>query len=236
MFDCDDEVGIALTQDEETVLLNECCASRSRSLYVAVMMALGTCMRHSEIRLLRWNQIDFVKGEVRVGKSKTRSGRNRVIPMSPRVRTVLEFWGARFPNRKLNHYVFPHERYGGKGRDDVFGFSGGVAYDSDPTQPIGDWKEAWESAKKRAGVTCRFHDLRHTGCTRMLEAGVAFSVVADIMGWSPSTMVKMAKRYCHIGNQARRDAIDALSSATTWDVEGAQTWAQFQPEQSGNVQ
>jgi integrase len=54
------------------------------------------------------------------------------------------------------------------------------------TQPIGNWKEAWEAAKKRAGralnpeaekpesLRCRFHDLRHTGCTRMLEAGVPF--------------------------------------------------------------
>jgi integrase len=122
--------------------------------------------------------------------------------------------------------VFPRERCGGKGRDDVFGFTGGVAYDIDPTLPIGDWKEAWEAAEIRAGVTCRFHDLRHTGCTRMLERGVPLSVVADIMGWSASTMAKMTKRYGHICNQARRAAIDALASATTWDVAGAQIWAQ----------
>src|ERR1017187_9814896 len=164
MLDYDDQVGIALTQDEETALLNACGDSRSRSLYIVVVIALGNCMRHNEIRLLRWNQVDFAKSEVRVGKSKTRHGTGRVIPMSPRVRTVLEFWAERFPDRKLNHYVFPRERCGGKGRDDVFGFTGGVAYDIDPTLPIGDWKEAWEAAKIRAGVTCRFHALRPTGC------------------------------------------------------------------------
>src|ERR1700747_1041060 len=82
--------------------------------------------------------------------------------------------------------------------------------DSDPTRPIGRWKEAWESAKNRAAISCRFHDLRHTGCTRMLEAGVPFSVVATIMGWSPSTTVRMARRYGHIGQKALRQAVNAL--------------------------
>lgn len=231
-----EDVGKAITQAEEEALLRECRASRSQSLYVAVELALGTCMRYSEIRLLRWNQIDFSRGELRVGRSKTEHGEGRVIPLSSRVRTVLEFWAARFPNRKLNHYIFPFERYGGKGKDEVFGFSGSVAYGTDPTQPIGDWKEAWEAAKERAGVTCRFHDLRHTGTTRMLEAGVPFQVVSNVLGWSPSTAIRMAKRYGHIGDKARRDAIEKLGSATTWDQEGAQKWAQSQEGESKRVQ
>jgi integrase len=231
-----DGFGCALTQDEEAALLTECSKSRSRSLYVAVVLALASCMRYGEIRLMRWNQVDFSRDDLRVGKSKTEHGTGRVIPMSQRVRSVLEFWAARFPSRKLNHNVFPRERYGGKGRDDLYGFAGGVAYDSDPTQPIGNWKEAWEAAKLRAGVTCRFHDLRHTGCTRKLEAGVPLSVVGDIMGWSPSTMARMARRYGHIGNKARRDAIDALASATTFDQEGAQNWAQLESAQPEKVQ
>jgi len=165
-------------------------------------------MRYSEIRLLCWNQIDLDRAELRVGRSKTEHGEGRVIPLSKRVRTVVEFWAERFPNRKSSDFVFPSERYGGRGKGDVFGFSGGIAYCTDPTKPVGDWKEGWEAAKKRAGISCRFHDLRHTGCTRMLEAGVPFSVVSEIMGWSASTAVRMAKRYGHIGHSARRDAVE----------------------------
>jgi integrase len=232
-----DYVGRALTEDEEKALLRECRNSRSQSLYVAVEAALGTCMRYSEIRLLRWNQIDFAKGELRVGKAKTEHGEGRVIPLSKRVRTVLEFWAERFPSRKPNDSVFPCERYGGKGKDHVFGFAGsGAAYSTNPSKPMGSWKKAWQAAKKRAGVTCRFHDLRHTGCTRMLEAGVPFSVVSDIMGWSASTAVRMAKRYGHIGHSARRDAVDKLSSATLFDSEGAQKWAQWRDGDIGQVQ
>ena len=122
-----EDVGRSLTEAEETSLLRECLNSRSRSLYVAVELALGTCMRYSEIRLLHWQQIEFTKGEVRVGHSKTEHGEGRVIPLSKRVRMILGFWSERFPNRKPNDFVFPYERYGGKGKDDVLGFTGGVA-------------------------------------------------------------------------------------------------------------
>jgi integrase len=193
-------------------------------------------MRYSEIRLLCWNQIDFDRNELRVGRSKTEHGEGRVIPLSQRLRTVLEFWAGRFPSRKPGEFVFPYERYGGKGKNEVFGFSGSVAYDTDPGKPVGDWKEGWEAAKKRAGVTCRFHDLRHTGCTRMLEAGVPFSVVSEIMGWSASTAVRMTKRYGHIGHSARREAVDKLASASVFDAEGAQKWAQSQNAETEQVQ
>jgi integrase len=248
MLECNNRVGCALAPEEERLLLKECRESRSRSLYVAVVVALGTCMRYGEIRQMRWQQIDFSRGQLRVEKSKTTQGEGRVIPLSPRVRTVLEFWAARFPERKLSHFVFPFEKCGGKGKDDAFGFTGAIAYDTDPSQPIGNWKEGWEAAKKRAGhalnpeskktqpLRCRFHDLRHTGCTRMLEAGVPFSVVSDIMGWAASTAIRMSKVYGHIGDSARREAVEKLANVTAFDAEGAQKWAQRETPSSSAVQ
>ena len=99
----------------------------------------------------------------------------------------LEAWAAKFPERNLEEYVFPYERYGAAGDDFL-----PCVYDTDPEKPIGSWKEAWEKARADAKVRCRFHDLRHTGCTRMLEAGVPFQVVAELMGWSPATTISMA--------------------------------------------
>ena len=94
----------------------------------------------------------------------------------------------------------------------------------------------WESAKAKAGVNCRFHDLRHTGCTRIPEAGVPFSVVATIVGWSPSTTVRMSRRYGHIGQTAQRNALNALIQAGVQE-DGAQNWAHSQkprPPQRAN--
>src|SRR5262249_1118598 len=75
------------------------------------------------------------------------------------------------------------------------------------------WKEAWEKARAEAKVRCRFHDFRHTGCTRMLEAGVPFQVVAELMGWSPATTIRMAKRYGHIGQESLRKAVNSIAAA-----------------------
>jgi integrase len=247
-----DDVGRAITTDEEAALLLACRRSRSRSLYPAVMVALNTGMRYSEIRLLQWRQVDFAMKMLTVGKSKTQTGAGRGIPLNARILAVLEMWASHFPNRDSNHYVFPFEKYGAKGEEDSFGFTAGaVTYDTDPTRPIGDWKEAWEKAKERAGtilrgetdervwvkprgrckkfgakaekcpnvesenekpapLACRFHDLRHTAVTRLLEAGIPYPVVASMMGWSAATAIRMAKRYGHIGSQALRDAADVL--------------------------
>lgn len=103
---------------------------------------------------------------------------------------------------------------------------------SDPTKPIGSIKEAWEAAKLRAAkilkdssndkdsdgpikpLPCRFHDLRHTAVSRMLNAGVPIAKVAKIVGWSTATMVRMAARYGHFTLDDLRGAMESISSTT----------------------
>lgn len=101
------------------------------------------------------------------------------------------------------------------------------------TKPIGSIKEAWEAARLRAAkilagvseseddsdsqakqvapLNCRFHDLRHTAVSRMLNAGVPLAKVAKIVGWSASTMVLMAKRYGHFSLNELRSAVESVS-------------------------
>ena len=66
-----EDVGRALTVEEEDKILRACAASRSRSLLPAVTLALNTGLRHDELRLLTWRQVDLVNEAVSVGKSKT---------------------------------------------------------------------------------------------------------------------------------------------------------------------
>jgi len=223
------KIGRVISTDEEVALLRECRAGRSRSLYIAVILALHTCMRYSEIRLLQWRQVDIGRRVITVGQSKTDAGEGRVIPLTRIAYETLLIWAANFPSRKPNHYVFPSEQYG----------HGAVVYGTDPTQPIGTWKEAWEAAKLRAGVECRFHDLRHTACTRMLDAGVSHPVVAEIMGWSASTAIRMIKEvYGHIGLDARRRAVEQVEQfmAAQSGSGSAQKSAQFEDLQNVRVQ
>jgi integrase len=211
------DVGRAISAEEEKALLAVCVNSRSRGLATAVVIALNTGMREGEIRRLQWWQVDFDSRTVTVGKSKTAAGTGRAIPMNDRLTLALRTWANRSPDRKQAHYVFPLEQYGQPG-DKKPG-----TYDADPTKPIGSWKTAWKNARTKAEVSCRFHDLRHTAVTRLLEGGVSFPIVASLMGWSPSTTTKMAKRYGHIGSSAHREAVATLDPATGGAKVGTKT-------------
>ena len=59
----------------------------------------------------------------------------------------------------------------------------------------------------------RFHDLRHSAATKMLENGVPIATVAQVLGWSASTAIRMAKRYGHIRPEAQRQALESIATA-----------------------
>jgi hypothetical protein len=58
----------------------------------------------------------------------------------------------------------------------------------------------------------RFHDLRHSTATKLLERGTPFAVVAQILEWSASTAVRMANRYGHIRPEAQRQALTGVAT------------------------
>ena len=60
---------------------------RRTHLRPVVILALHTGMRRGEILSLRWNQIDFGRGLILVQRTKT--GRDRIIPMNSTVRETL---------------------------------------------------------------------------------------------------------------------------------------------------
>ena len=194
--------GKALTPSEDTALLAACRNSISRVLYPAAALARYAAMRHDEIRLLQWSQIDLDKAYLIVGASKTIHGEGRVVPLIGPAHEALIDWAAAFPNRQPSHYVFPRERYAFNPEN---GFT--TVYRHDPTKAMGAWKKAWEAARRLAGVNVRFHDLRHTCITRWLERGMTIQMIAAIVGWSSSTMNLMSLRYGHFSVEALRAAM-----------------------------
>lgn len=220
------------TSDEENWLL--ACASNVGQhqgawtpLYTVTVLALNTGLRHTEIRRLKWKNLDLANRLLRVGESKTDAGRGRPIPLTQPAWAVLEMWSSRFPSRTPDHYVFPACENGRLS----------------PERPIANWRTAWRrvtrliacpacvrtqspasicadedckadtSKVKSAIAGLRFHDLRHTAATKLLENGAPFAVVAQILGWSARTAVRMAKRYGHIRPEVQRRALDGIATA-----------------------
>jgi len=198
------DVGRALEPEEEKRVLAAAVANPSKLIYPFLMTLTWTGIRSDEARTLRWAQVDFETPQIRVGKSKTEAGARRAIPMSGALRAALEQHAA-FCARKLGPlqpewYVFPLSNR---------------TKPVDATRPVTSLKTAWETVKKGATVQCRLHDLRHSFCTKLAEAGVPESTMLDMMGHVSASMLR---RYSHIRAKARREAIAALESGISFGV------------------
>jgi integrase len=194
------DVGRALEEEEEERLLDAAARSQSKVLYTVVKIALATGMRHDEIRLLKMTQFDFEKKHVVVGKAKTKGGDGRVIPFGPDLEAVLKTY--------LNRYA---EYFGAAHQPDwyLFPFSNRRRL-VDPTRPIATFMRAWDSARTAANVQCRFHDLRHTFCTKLAEdPTIGEETMKSIMGHMSRAMLE---RYSHIRMHAKRAAILAVEA------------------------
>ena len=205
MLRVDETVGKALTKAEEQRLIQACAASRSKTLLPFVQMALHTGLRKHELTDLTWAQVDLLRQEIRVGRAKSVKGSNRIVPLNAQALGVLQNWMRNFEHRAPEDFVFPTVAVGHSGNERK-----PYQITVDQSVAIGDVKSAWGTAKYKAGVEVRFHDLRHTCATRLLERGASLSVVASIFGWSPSTLAAMSLRYGHISSDATRKALDSL--------------------------
>lgn len=192
------DVGRALEQAEEEAIMDAATRNQSRLIYPFLFTLAWTGLRSDEGRTLRWTQIDMGGDEITVGGSKSAAGKGRKIPMTANLKAVLLQHAAWITSKlgpiRPEWYVFPQ--------------SNRLAL-KDPLKPITSVKTAWESVRKTAGVDCRLHDLRHSFCTKLAEAGVPESTMLAMMGHMSRAMLE---RYSHIRVQARRHAIDAIEA------------------------
>jgi integrase len=151
-------------------------------LYTMIVIALDTGMRRGEITSERWEDIDFPRRLLFVTRSKTPEGESREIPLTGRLFEILS------ANRKPEGLIV--------------GFRG---------KPVRIVKRTWKTALKNASIRhVRFHDLRHTFNTRLMEAGVLQEVRMALMGHSTGGRVHAT--YTHIELPVKREAITKLEA------------------------
>jgi integrase len=171
-----------LSLDEEDRLMAALTGPREH-LQPIVAIAINTGMRRGEILSLQWPQVDFLRGIIHV--IRTKSGKPRSVPMNDLVREELQSLRAK---ARGSQYVFVSARTGGA---------------------LAWIKRAFAAACREAQIEdFRFHDLRHTAGTRMLDAGVDPFTIAQILGHSD---VRMTARYAHSTDQSKRRAVESLA-------------------------
>src|ERR1700685_3441207 len=122
-------------------------------------------MRRGELMSLTWDHIDFTRSVVRIMNAKSRSG-NRSIPLNRIAHATL----TELQRSKTSIYVFPSNR---KKDSRLLGLKKGL-------------KRAVKIADLQKNI--RFHDLRHTFATRLVQAGVDIITVQHLLGHAKITM------------------------------------------------
>jgi integrase len=86
-------------------------------------------------------------------------------------------------------------------------FPGGAYKRYDLTKPVTSLKTGWNRARRRAKVSARFHDLRHTVITKLCESGAGDETIRSIVG---HVSQRVLRRYAHIRTEARRRALESI--------------------------
>lgn len=165
----------ATLRNRINALAKEC---ENEMAIAAVRLLILSGCRKMEILSLKWHEVDFEFGCLRLDDSKT--GQKIVMLGAPALQLL-----AGLSREDKSPFVFPALR--GEGH-----------YVGLP--------KAWNRIRKRAGLQdVRLHDLRHTFASAGAGSGVGLQVLGKLLGHSDP---KTTGRYAHIANDPIKAAAD----------------------------
>jgi integrase len=191
-------VGRVLTIEEQERLFTTAESNKEwEHVYCAAILAANTSMRGVEVKHVRRKDVDLEKRIVRIRTSKNETSK-RIIPLNDSALEAVQLMVKRADALGFGepeHYLWCASQH----------------HKLDPTKPASKWDGAWRALRKAAGLPgLRFHDLRHTVVTRLLEAGEPDHVVESITGHLSR---RMLEHYSHIRLHAKKAALDRLDEA-----------------------
>ncbi len=180
-----------LSPEERTALLDACKNSKSKPLYLVVILALSTGMRQGEIMSLKWSQVDIKQKKITL--LKTKNGEIRVVPL---VGLASELLGSQSKIRNIkNPYVFPGRHH---------------THSEFP-------RAGWESVVSNAKIeNFKFHDCRHSAASELAMNGASLHEIAAVLGHKTLAMVQ---RYAHLSEQHTIAVVERMNKAVFGTVE-----------------
>jgi integrase len=195
--------------DEATSFLNY---TRDKRFHIVYLLAIYTGMRKGEILGLRWKDVDLDKGKVSIRQTlsgttkglifqepKTK-GSKRLISITSEV--VAELKKHKLEQNKNKLKLGPaYEDF-----DLVACIETGK-----PLEPRNLTRHFTRMIKEADVPKLRFHDLRHTHATILLQLGEHPKVVSERLGHSKTSVT--LDIYSHVVPDMQKDAADKFSNA-----------------------
>lgn len=161
-------------------------AKHQRHHLCEFVISLQTGMRAGEQYGLEWPDVDLKHKQIHVKESK--NGTERYIPMLPEVMDAFKLLKSMALKRKDRAEDQPNE----SPKDCCFA--------------LADPKKWWGAVLKEAKVKkYRWHDNRHSFCSRLVQAGKSLKVVQELAGHRD---IKMTARYAHLDQGSKREALE----------------------------
>jgi integrase len=162
---------------DETLTLIEACEPHLRPLIVT---SIFTGLRWGDVRLLKWDEVDFENSVINLEDSKTDE---LCYPLPTEVMQEIK----KVP-RNGSRFVFINQRTG---------------------EPWQDLRKAFKKAKKKAGLKrpFRVHDLRHSFASNLVMNGSDLKTVQELLG---HRNINTTLRYAHLSLLHKKKAVDGL--------------------------
>lgn len=170
-----------LSTDELARLGTAIASCRSTYPAAAVKLLLFTGARLNEILTLKWDQVDFERGEARLSDSK--SGK-KTIQMPPPALAVL----AALPRISGNPFVICGHKHG---------------------THLVNLEKPWRAIRAEAGLgDVRLHDLRHAFASVGASSGEGLHVIGKLLG---HTQQATTMRYAHLASDPLKTAAAGIA-------------------------
>lgn len=179
---------VFITEDELIIILTNTPYEYLKDIFT---VAFYTGMRLGELINMKLDWIDFFKNQITIKCSDgfiTKSKKERVIPMSEKVKAVLT---TRYQNSRhqYNEVVFYHQE-------------GRILHQETISK---QFKDAVRKSKLNDKI--HFHSLRHSFASLLVQRGVSLYIVKELLGHEDLATTQI---YSHLQQQNLRDAINLL--------------------------
>lgn len=153
-------------------------------------LLIFTGARRGEIESLKWSEIDFEAGYLRLSESKTGQ---KAIPLNAGALAILD--GVE--RIEGSNYVFPAHR-------------GASHYVGTP--------KVWRSVRDLAGLgDVRIHDLRHSFASIAVSGGASLPIIGALLGHSDSATTQ---RYAHLHDDPLKAAAESVGGRIAASLSG----------------
>ena len=154
-----------------------------------------TGWRKSEVRNLQWPQVDFENEWVILEVGTTKNKDARQFPFTDELRELLRQQQESNKSLKKSGIICPwvfHRKQG---------------------KPVGDFRKAWKTACKKAGLPGKIpHDFRRTAVRNLVRAGIPESVAMKMTGHKTRSVFD---RYDITSENDLRQAAQLLNAVVT---------------------